>query len=259
MRFRLLPAVVIFSLAAIADSTGAQGYVTKCVDANGRVTYTEMGCDSTAVQRRGVSVTNNSFDGDAYRREDRTRRSLEWQSRRAEPAQSPTADGVTQASQRQDAETRRRELESSAQSVTASEEEKRAARDEIGRLERGVSSRLTKGERRTRDELQRDAASIDYERRKEAVRRLEELQDKYEDRDHLDRRDADRQREHEGRMAAARLAAESSRRTTEIEPTARMLRQRDQNPNSNNVIYGDTVYKRRDNGYLNTRTGELIR
>lgn len=171
---RLRAATVALAALFVVPGASAQARVMKCIDDHGRVTYAELGCGAEAAVRQSAKLTDNSFDGGRYSREPDRRAAAE----RSAPRQRSYVEESTSG---EDVSKRRRELIMAADSHIGSEEERRAAQDELGRLDRGVSQRLTDEKRRRRDDLMRETTgTIAQPRRARGTKELEHLQDKYE-------------------------------------------------------------------------------
>lgn len=252
-------AIACSVLSVHGSAQAAQSWIAKCVDGSGRVTYSDLGCgNDTRVQGR-PQLTDNRIDGRQFFREDAVR------DRMVDRTPPPRYAGSDDARASIDLERRRRELDMTVKSVTASREEKGAAADELGRLERGVTARLTESDARRRKDLLHDTASIDQRTRENARARLEALQDKYETREYLTRRE--RAREHERELEEARIQAsmqaaqqaQLDAMKTAMQPRGIDLRREAAITGRRNVYYGGTLFYRANGGYRNSETGQFVR
>lgn len=249
---------------ALAVPMFAAAQVMKCVGPDGRVTYSDRVCEGN--QKPSVVYVDpnaGSIDGNAYLREAHVRRQMD------RPAAPPVASyrssqsgGMSDFERQQ----RIRSLEVDINSPGTSTEARRAAREELSRIHRGVVEQRSAADEQRMRNLQVDLNSIDANTRRSAERQMEQMNDRYESTAHIQVREAQRAAEAADRAARRADAAQAQRSAADAAARARQMNEPkfafELRPTGQRTAVdsnGET-WNRSNNGagYVNPKTGRFV-
>jgi hypothetical protein len=189
--------------------------VYKCADDKGKVTYSDapcMGKVQSTIKATGTSGYGSAEAEAIQKKKDQQELEQQLQlqqnpgfntpSSRAPIDQKAASGGAGRdeqkpapsAASREAMENRIRELEMETKRQGNTKEQRIAAQRELDALQRGSAQKLDAKDLQRREDLYKDAGSLDKEKRRAAERALEAQTDRYESEDYLKRRAADKDR-----------------------------------------------------------------
>jgi hypothetical protein len=192
-----------FFMAAIAQAGPAWAQVYKCADDKGKVTYSDAPCTGKVQSTINATPTSGYGSSGADSAPKQLPPGLEMpgsgDAAREPPRTKPAPAGVPaipapSGPSREQLENRIRELEIETRRAGNTKEQRIAAKRELDALSRGSALKLDAKELQRREDLYKDAGSLDKEKRRAAERALEAQTDRYESEDYLKRRAADKDR-----------------------------------------------------------------
>jgi hypothetical protein len=259
--------ILLMAMVLAALSTAADAQLIKCTEPNGKVTYTDRGCSSTAAESR-VSGNPNVIEAPEVRRALAARKQAEVDAAVSSGAQAGGNQGNNEPRFDPAADAQRiRELQMIIGSQASASERKRAAREELDRITRGNNNRMSPEEQQRAARLNSDLASIDDEKRQRAARQLRDLNDKYESKDFLDNRakaeEARKQRQAALNALTAANAAATARAAAQANANAQqqvILNGRPMAPAAGGFVdpQSGTFYQGVAGGYVNSQNGQFV-
>ena len=217
--------IVVWTLFVVGVANA--GGVSKCRGTDGKLYFTDKGCYNGAQHEgwnpnTGYVVDEGADARAAYLAEKAQQHAQSAMERADRESRQVPVDQPHRLSY--DEELRRRNLQVKGNSIAATPAEKAAVKEEVDRIDRGVSAKYSREDQERRDNAMVGAGSINHQRGQQAVQELRSIGDKYDSPAYTAARD---QREADARAARMAAAQEAGMKAQQDRDKARQQHDRD--------------------------------
>jgi len=177
MKLCIASTLVLLAAAVAADDASSQAL--KCISPDGRVTYSDLGCDAGHTSQV-INTKPNAVNHSYYRNEARRMRHAEAAAvQLPQPLAAPASERPEPPSDLE-RQQRRRELDVIINSPSVNWERREHAKAELSRMARGTDGHRTAEDHRQMRDLEVDLGSIDLKTRREALTKIDALTRRHE-------------------------------------------------------------------------------